>query len=338
MPTVQVLSREPDKSAELLQSGLNSLANTLLEKKKMKIYEAQIVAQMRNTKSEEDKMQLERYKNFVSDAHKLKELGGGEEALRALGTVYGSDLHPFLDLYAQGLGKLGPSPKSKLQEAQAGALNAFTGNEASDGIAPPPINDMSEGGQAMPAPRRTLAPSAIVGGVNLVNPADTAQVEQIKTTSRNEADISSRMPTSEEQAKLQAGREVVKVLSRLESMEMPKDIFSQAAASIGVPAISGMAGKKVQEYGSQISKLKALVPFARGGKALTGTEAQRVDVLLNPMGKSKKQQMQDLQDFKDEFLFGTSIIQEGVSPVRRDTNIGTKSPARRVGKYIVEEE
>ena len=47
--------------------------------------------------------------------------------------------------------------------------------------------------------------------------------------------------------------------------------------------------------------MKADIPFLRGGKQLTPMEAKRVDILLDPTGKSDKTKLENIDKFEKEF-------------------------------------
>jgi hypothetical protein len=70
--------------------------------------------------------------------------------------------------------------------------------------------------------------------------------------------------------------------------------------------------KDVQDIKSNISAVKGDIPFLRGGKQLTPTEAKRVDILLNPFGKSDEIYTRDIQQFLDEFVTGEQVMLKGV--------------------------
>lgn len=70
---------------------------------------------------------------------------------------------------------------------------------------------------------------------------------------------------------------------------------------------------EVQNLKSELIYLKAAIPFLRGGKQLTITEAKRVDVMLNPFGKNKETFKKDLQRFENEFMAGSDIMKFGIN-------------------------
>lgn len=80
-----------------------------------------------------------------------------------------------------------------------------------------------------------------------------------------------------------------------------------------VPFI-GIKNQDIQDYKSSLNRLKSDIPFLRGGKQLTATEAKRVDILLNPFGKSDKTRQEDLDRFKKEFNMGENLMKYGQAP------------------------
>lgn len=71
--------------------------------------------------------------------------------------------------------------------------------------------------------------------------------------------------------------------------------------------------KDVQNLKSDLVYLKAQIPFLRGGKQLTDTEAKRVDIMLDPFGKSKSTYKRDIARFQDEFLQGSELAKFGIN-------------------------
>lgn len=69
----------------------------------------------------------------------------------------------------------------------------------------------------------------------------------------------------------------------------------------------------VQNLKSDLIALKAAIPFQRGGKALTKSESERIDVMLNPLGKTKETYKKDLKRFKNEFMTGEGVIKYGLN-------------------------
>ena len=62
---------------------------------------------------------------------------------------------------------------------------------------------------------------------------------------------------------------------------------------------------------ADLNALKADIPFLRGGKQLTPTEAKRVDKLLNPFGKKPNVYKRDIEIFQKEFYTGKEIMKHG---------------------------
>jgi len=77
----------------------------------------------------------------------------------------------------------------------------------------------------------------------------------------------------------------------------------------------------VQDFKSNLVALKADIPFLRGGKQLTSTEAKRVDILLNPLGKSEETYRRDIETFKKEFMAGEQLMRKGIKAL----NVGSTS-------------
>lgn len=70
--------------------------------------------------------------------------------------------------------------------------------------------------------------------------------------------------------------------------------------------------KDVQQIKANINRLKADIPFLRGGKQLTATEAKRVDTMLNPFGKNRDVYEEDINRFRKEFMSGSDIMKYGL--------------------------
>lgn len=80
-----------------------------------------------------------------------------------------------------------------------------------------------------------------------------------------------------------------------------------------------IGNQNIEDFKSAITQLKSDIPFLRGGKQLTATEAKRVDILLNPFGKSKETRIKDIERFKKEFLGGAELMKGGIRYLNRQT-------------------
>lgn len=89
----------------------------------------------------------------------------------------------------------------------------------------------------------------------------------------------------------------------------------------------------LQYIKSSIDKVKADIPFLRGGKQLTNTEAKRIDILLNPFGKSDATIQRDIKRFQEEFSFGEKLMIGGVSAISRQGE-----PSKKIGRFTIESE
>ena len=84
----------------------------------------------------------------------------------------------------------------------------------------------------------------------------------------------------------------------------------QKAVDSGVPFL--VSGDKMSEdLQGAITRLKADIPFTRGGKALTPTESSRIDALLNTAGKSDSRIKRDIQIFQQEFAGKAGVMPAG---------------------------
>lgn len=77
---------------------------------------------------------------------------------------------------------------------------------------------------------------------------------------------------------------------------------------------AGIRNQGIQDFKSSLTRLKADIPFLRGGKQLTDTEAKRVDILLNPFGKTKETREKDIERFQKEFSMGENLMKYGMAP------------------------
>lgn len=96
--------------------------------------------------------------------------------------------------------------------------------------------------------------------------------------------------------------------------------------------------KDIQDLKSSLNMVKADIPFLRGGKQLTDTEAKRIDILLNPMGKSPDIYKRDVKQFQDEFMGGKALMVGGVSAMSRQAEQQASSGQTSSGiKFTIEE-
>ena len=91
--------------------------------------------------------------------------------------------------------------------------------------------------------------------------------------------------------------------------------------------------QNIQDYKSSITQLKADIPFLRGGKALTATESKRVDILLNPFGKSKETRIKDVDRFKKEFMGGAKLMKGGTRELNKRTT--ESQPAKSTASFEI---
>lgn len=108
----------------------------------------------------------------------------------------------------------------------------------------------------------------------------------------------------------------------------------QKAVDAGVPWMVSKdpVGERMQ---SEITAMKANIPFTKGGKQLTKTEAKRIDVLLDTAGKSDDRINRDYQLFNDEFGIKLGLFE---SPSRSSIPRLTKNVGSKVKAFSSEEE
>jgi len=74
---------------------------------------------------------------------------------------------------------------------------------------------------------------------------------------------------------------------------------------------TAVKNQDIQDVKNAIDNLKADIPFMRGGKQLTPMEARRVDVLLDPTGKSQKTILANIDKFEKEFGLREYLATQG---------------------------
>ena len=108
----------------------------------------------------------------------------------------------------------------------------------------------------------------------------------------------------------------------------------QKAVDAGIPWMVSKdpVGERLQ---SEITAMKANIPFTKGGKQLTKTEAKRIDILLNTAGKSDERIQRDYQLFRDEFGIKLGLFE---SPSRSSIPRLTKNVGSRIKAFASEDE
>jgi len=327
---VQVLQRYEDPGANQMVDSIQKAQESMNETKKVQGYLLQLKLQAQAAQDEKEKEKYKRKYDMTKLLVEAKDKGLSAQALQAIARVHGQDdAGGVVTDLADFMGKDEETPENQYKRGQAKEANASGALQQAGAD-----RFSGAGGQGSPMGGGAgrgglLMPKMTIKGMEIINPEDAAAEVTNTTRAKNLEDLKSRTLTTDERATLQAQSQIETVLGRLETMKTPEGLPAQVAASLGNPFLANQAGKEVGDYSAQISKLKALIPFARGGKALTGTEAKRVDILLNPAGKTDEQQVQDLQDFRAEFLYGADLTTGGATAIKR--------PSTQVGRFIVRE-
>jgi len=109
--------------------------------------------------------------------------------------------------------------------------------------------------------------------------------------------------------------------------------FDNEAMKLGLdtgnPYLAGQGEQGMLQSAQQ--SLKALIPFAKGGKQLTQQEAKRLDTLLNFQGKNKERVQRDLNAFVDEFNTMRDLALGGSNAAK----FGANSPGANAVKEMV---
>ncbi|MBF0443888.1 MAG: hypothetical protein HQK54_18410 [Oligoflexales bacterium] len=121
------------------------------------------------------------------------------------------------------------------------------------------------------------------------------------------------------------------VYPKLDNMGGNKDWQAFQAQSLPFALIGD---QNIEDYKSALTQLKADIPFLRGGKQLTATEAKRVDILLNPFGKSEETRMKDIERFRSEFLGGAKLMKGGVRELNRRVGSSSQPQDPEYQKYL----
>lgn len=116
------------------------------------------------------------------------------------------------------------------------------------------------------------------------------------------------------------------VYPKLDAMKSDKNWASFQAQKVPYALIGD---QNIQDFKSALTQLKADIPFLRGGKQLTATEAKRVDILLDPFGKTEETRQKDVQRFKDEFLAGQRLVRGGTRELNRRVDETSKTQTNK---------
>lgn len=138
--------------------------------------------------------------------------------------------------------------------------------------------------------------------------------------------------TQEEKQYMITSKRVLSSIDALENQIYPAldkiggDKNWQAFQAQNLP-FAVIGNQNIEDFKSAITQLKSDIPFLRGGKQLTATEAKRVDILLNPFGKSTETRKKDIERFKKEFFGGAELMKGGIRYLNREmTPTTTQSP------------
>jgi hypothetical protein len=124
------------------------------------------------------------------------------------------------------------------------------------------------------------------------------------------------------------------LLGRFDKMFEKKGSAGWKQAQVQSLPFFAIGDQDLQYFKSSLNKLKGDIPFLRGGKQLTPMEAKRVDVLLNPFGKTKDTYQRDLETFKNEFTSGAEIMVGGVSALSKQKAQGNNPEYQKYLKSI----
>lgn len=205
MPQVQVLERTPDPRQEQVLKSIQD-ANAAIERRKtLDLYNLQIQQSIKNAEDDREKQKHTRIKDANEYFLKLLERTDPETALGIVAKTYPDAMMPWLNGMTEHndlISKLGKTSQEKLRGSQAQALDIFSGgNPETTGGNPPPINDISDGGGAIPTPTRSslLAPRANLGGVSLVRGNDLQEESRLRSLGEQKAktEVASKTKTME---------------------------------------------------------------------------------------------------------------------------------------------
>ena len=142
--------------------------------------------------------------------------------------------------------------------------------------------------------------------------------------------------TKEEKDYVNLSGELNKTLDFIKNTVVPKleigsaekggfgDWQSLQAQSLPFPLIRDQG---VQDFKSAILDLKQRIPFLRGGKQLTSTEAKRVDSLLNPFGQTAESYKNNLEKLRQEFFTGKQVVTGGLNYLQPSPSVsGMQQP------------
>lgn len=129
-------------------------------------------------------------------------------------------------------------------------------------------------------------------------------------------------PKTLEEAKALAGSEVVasavgNIVNILDKEEKEMDFFQQVIIDSGNQVL---ATGETEDFISELNALKAIIPFAKGGKQLTPFEAKQLFRLVEVKGKKKETIKKDLKRFGIEF----NKLREGIGEEPIDFGFGDK--------------
>lgn len=170
--------------------------------------------------------------------------------------------------------------------------------------------------------------SKIISPASMITPQQRAEMKPLTEAEQNIITAGSRMRSS-----LETFRSAVND-GKLDNF------LNQVATKQSVPYWV-VGNQELQDVKNALDNLKSDIPFLRGGKQLTPLEARRVDILLDPTGKSKKTILANIDKFEKEFGLREFLATQGKRNIKTSEEIqsimgGTTGQLKSGLKYKVE--
>jgi hypothetical protein len=312
MPTLQVINREPDGSAEAIGRAGNDIVEAIHKTQALKQTAEYYKILAKNADTEIKKHEFERKAKGVEYIASITERIKDPQ-MRGLAFKSGMDAGIIdFDSINDGANKAKEyfdilTQRTEGEKADLAEQSAETSLKQNTADLYKRVLSGQNGGGDM----SSLPPGSSFSGGGLTIPLNQKLTESEQATIGGAENIQSY---------------VDQLMPKLDELD-----FNNEASKIGID--SGEPYFAQGELGAIQSlqqSLKQIIPFAKGGKALSKNESERLEKLLNFRGKERERAKRDIQSFVTEFNTMRSLALGGANAA----NFKSNSPGAKAVKEM----